>query len=91
VDQHVNVLRLVFPQLASTGLVRAEEAAGPGYPQENKILVSVLGCWGYMEYWNTGRPELNGVQEIEVSVCRMLLNPLFQRSIIPSIFFGGAP
>ena len=40
-----------------------------------------------MEYWNTGRPELNGVQETEVSDYWMLLNPLFQRSIIPPIVF----
>jgi hypothetical protein len=42
VDQHVNVLRLVFPELAPTSLVRAKKAVGPRTPQENKILVSVL-------------------------------------------------
>jgi hypothetical protein len=40
-------------------LVRAKKAVGPRTPQENKILVSVLGSWGIwntgiLEYWKAG-------------------------------------
>jgi hypothetical protein len=42
VDQHINVLRLVFPQLVRARLVRAEKADGTGHPQEDKILFSVV-------------------------------------------------
>jgi hypothetical protein len=54
----------------------------------------MLGVWntGILEYWNTGRPGLNGVQETEVfgvlGVAKSII-PAFHYSI--HCFFGGAP
>src|SRR5207249_7143474 len=45
VDQHLDILRLVFAELVAAHLVRGKKAAGPRHPQKNSLSLSLGPKW----------------------------------------------